>query len=124
MDTVSQIFSVSVSTFHRVEATKFCFLFTAGRIVTATEENPSKKMKRDKNIINVKVQSAGLKKPIVIETDKTKSFYAVLFKCAEAMKLSTDQLRLEFDGEPLELDSTPMDLDFDGGEVLDCHVST
>ena len=86
------------------------------------EGNP-KKLKRDKNFINLKIQSSGLKKPIMITANKTKSFHAVLVKCAEALNTVPDKVRLEFDGEDIELDSTPDDLDMDGGEILDCHVS-
>lgn len=97
-------------------------IILAGRIVDVVAENPKKKAKRDKNIINIKVQSAAWKKPLVVEADKTQSFYGVLFKCAEAFGTKPDKLRLAFDGDAIELDSKPIDLDFEGGEILDCHL--
>lgn len=61
-----------------------------------------------------------MKKPLIIEVDKTKNFFSVLYKCAEALQVEASQLRLEFDGEKIDLNEKPSDLDFEDGDIVDC----
>lgn len=98
--------------------------FITGRVVAgkAVAEGGSRTAK-NKNMIKVKVQAAGLKKPLEVTIDKTSTFAALMSKCAESLKADPGKMRLKFDGEIIKLSETPNDLDFEGGEVIDCLIS-
>lgn len=99
--------------------------FTAGRSVAShlmspDDENKTKKKRRDKNVITIRIQSDGLKKPLDVDIDKTKKFSILLWKFADTLKCDGEKLKLKFDGEWIEPNETPMDLDMEGGEMIDC----
>lgn len=99
--------------------------FIAGRTLNSdvvTQPKGNKKPRRDKNMITVRLQADGLKKPVDIFIDKTRKFSSIRHTIAETLKLDSATLRLKFDGELIGLDETPMDLEFDGGEIIDCEV--
>lgn len=101
--------------------------FIYGRIV-----DPSKEVsvdvdifapkKKKKNVIEVKIQSATMKKPILIEINKKESLKILAIKCAEELNVKPSAIQLTFDGDELNLNQTPDDLDMEGGEILDLKI--
>ncbi|XP_053698303.1 uncharacterized protein LOC128745294 [Sabethes cyaneus] len=71
------------------------------------------------NTISLKVQSDRWKIPLQITVGVEQKMKIVIIKCAEELKCSTGDFKLNFDGEPVEIDATPTDLGLEDGEILD-----
>lgn len=90
-----------------------------GRIVA---ELSAAKKKKNLNMIKVKVQAAGIKKPLLCTIDKAKKFEQCMPKIVDFFKTDQGKIKLKFDGDFINLENTPQDLDFEGGEVIDCII--
>lgn len=94
--------------------------FLSARIMNnmTTLENPA----TAKNMIEVKFQSDQWRKPIVLKISKVECFETALEKLCEEMNLSSDKVKLSFDGDLIDLSSTPEDEGIEGGECIDCKL--
>lgn len=92
-----------------------------GRIIEGSPIK-QKKGKKNKNLIKIKLQAAGLKRPVEIEIDKTEAFSAIVGKVAKVLNVNPKDIKLKFDGDIIDMTETPNDLDLEGDEVLDCVV--
>lgn len=84
-------------------------------------ESSNTKVKKE-NRIELKFQSDKWKMPISLKVSQFESFLSCIKTLCKEVKFKPAQFSLEFDGEALSLSDTPMDLDFEGGEIVDCHI--
>lgn len=72
--------------------------------------------------IELKIQSAIWKKPIMLRMEPTQQMKVLVILCAEQLKCHRSTLQFKFDGELLDLEATAQSLDLEGGEVLDLRI--
>jgi uncharacterized protein YueI len=73
---------------------QFSHLPTAGRILSALAQ-PKAKKKRNANQIKIKIQIESVKKPLLLDMEKTQKMRVIFIKLAEELKCSPEHIRLK-----------------------------
>ncbi|XP_031620607.1 uncharacterized protein LOC116339091 [Contarinia nasturtii] len=71
--------------------------------------------------MEIKIQSAGRKRPFITYIGSTDQLITLAFACAEEFKCDVNKVLIEFDGEFINFKETADDLGLEGGEVFDFY---
>ncbi|XP_018055070.1 PREDICTED: uncharacterized protein CG4449 [Atta colombica] len=94
-----------------------------GGIVNPGMNTLSKDESNDKDICNIKVQTANKKQSLTIPLKKDEPFKMLFANCAEQFGVKENNLKLYFDGEQINPSDTPESLDLEGEACIDLHIS-
>ncbi|XP_067618225.1 DNA repair protein Rad60 isoform X2 [Eurosta solidaginis] len=97
--------------------------FISGRVLTDMFQVGAERKKRDANVISLKIQSdLWPKKPLKVELNKTDKLKILYIKCAEELKMPTEDLILSFNGDHLGFNDTPEDFELENDEAVDLRL--
>lgn len=85
-------------------------------------KNTFVKQRHTDTSIELKIQSAIWKKPLMLRIEPKQPMKILVILCAEELKCPPNTLQFKFDGELLDMNATAEDLEFEGGEVLDLRI--
>lgn len=92
--------------------------------VTTKKDQIEIKFQWDKDRVDYRSARNKLENSMVIKVSKLDTFKTIVEMLGEKLKIDSSRISLSFDGDGVNINETPADLEFDGGETMDCKISS
>lgn len=82
------------------------------------------KFQWDKDKVDFRSSRNKLENSLLLKVSKIDTFKTIIGMLCEKLKIDSSRVSLSFDGDLIDKNETPEVLEFDGGETMDCKISS